>query len=112
MPGAGPVSVPTANLGNQNAAHASIKNAAESLQQALLQMPMGSEEHTQLLEIVKKLSKMSADSAVGPHDQMQGLVAMARKQAQGGAPPGLNAIMPAMPAPPPGGGDAPPPPGA
>ena len=92
----GPVATPTVNSGNQMAAHAAIKNAAEGLQQALLQLPMGSEEHTKLLKIVKELSTMTADSAPDPHAQMQNLVLMARQAAQRGGPPGLNAVMPAM----------------
>jgi hypothetical protein len=95
----GPVSVPSANHGNQVAAHAAIKNAAEGLQQALLQMPMGGEEHTKLLKIVKELAGMTAESAPDPHAQMQNLVAMARQASQRGGPPGLPQA-PAMPQPP------------
>lgn len=98
----GPVTVPSVNAGNQAQAHAAIKNSAELLQQALLQMPMGSEEHTKLLGIVKQLSTMTQDSAPDPHAQMQSLVEMARKAGQGGPPPGLNGAMPAMPTPSPG----------
>ena len=102
----GPVSVPSANHGNQVAAHAAIKNAAEGLQQALLQMPMGSEEHTKLLKIVKDLAGMTADSAPDPHAQMQNLVQMARAAAQRpGGPPGLPQA-PAMPQPAPAGAEA------
>ena len=93
----GPVTVASANPGNQAAAHAAIKNAAEGLQQALLQLPMGSEEHTKILGIVKTLSSMTADSAPDPHAQMQGLVQQARQAAQGGPPAGLSGVMPAMP---------------
>ena len=98
----GPVTVPSVNSGNQVQAHAAIKNAAELLQQSLLQMPMGSEAHTKLLGIVKQLSSMTQDSAPDPHAQMQSLVEMARKAGQGGPPPGLNGVMPAMPTPAPG----------
>lgn len=92
----GPVTIPSANSGNQVQAHASIKNAAELLQQSLLQLPMGSDEHTKLLGIVKQLAGMTADSAPDPAAQMQSLVQMARKAGQGGAPPGLSGVMPAM----------------
>lgn len=105
----GPVTVPSVNAGNQVSAHAAVKNAAELLQQALLQLPMGSEQHTDLLNIVKKLSNITSEAAPDPHAQMQSLVEMARKASQGGAPPGLSGAMPAMqpppsPAPPPAGG--------
>jgi hypothetical protein len=98
----GPVSVPSINAGNQVQAHAAIKNAAEQLQQALVQMPMGSEEHTQLFEIVKKLSKIVADAPPDPHAQMQALVQQARAagQGQGGGPPGLAGMMPPAQTPP------------
>lgn len=102
----GSASVPSQNHGNQMAAHAAIKNAAEGLQQALIQLPMGSEEHTKLLKIVKDLATMTADSAPDPHAQMQSLVAQARQASQRGAPPGFNSMMPAMAPPPPPGGDA------
>jgi len=97
----GPVTTPSINGGNQVSAHAAIKNAAELLQQSLLQLPMGGEEHTKLLGIVKQLAGMTADSAPDPHAQMQSLVEMARKAGQGGPPPGLNGAMPAMAPPPP-----------
>lgn len=97
----GPVTMPSANAGNQVSAQAAIKNAGELLQQALLQIPMGSEHHTDLLNIVKKLSTITADSAPDPHAQMQSLVEMARKAAQGGQPPGLAGAMPATQVPPP-----------
>lgn len=95
--GVGPVTVGSVNSGNQVKAHAAIKNAAEALQQALLQIPMGSEEHTKLLGIVKTLSTMTADSTPDPHAQVQNLVQMSRQQAMRGAPPQLNSMMPAMP---------------
>ena len=104
----GPVTVPSVNGGNQVQAHAAIKNSAELLQQALLQMPMGGEEHTKLLGIVKQLAAMTADSAPDPQAQMQQLLQMARQASQRGAPPGVNGAMPAMPTPSP----APPPPAA
>ena len=96
----GPATVASTNSGNQVSAKAGIEVAAKALQQALLQLPMGGEEHTKLLKIVKDLSGMMADSAPDPHAQMQNLVAMARKASQGGAPQGLSNVMPAM-APPP-----------
>lgn len=103
----GPVTIPSANAGNQVAAHAGIKNAAELLQQSLLQLPMGSDEHTKLLNIVKQLGTMTADSAPDPAAQMQSLVQMARAASQRGAPPGLNSAMPATPVPPPAAGPVP-----
>ena len=104
----GPVTVPSSNAGNQVAAHAAIKNAAELLQQALLQLPMGSEQHTDLLNIVKKLSTITADAQADPAAQMQSLLAMARAASQRGAPPGVAGMMPppAMPPPPPPAPDA------
>jgi hypothetical protein len=92
----GPVTVPSVNSGNQVQAHAQIKNAAEMLQGALLQIPMGSEQHTELLNIVKKLATLTADAAPDPAAQMQSLLQMARAASQRGAPPGLSGAMPAM----------------
>ncbi len=101
------MTTPSVNAGNQVQAYAAIKNAAESLQQAMLQIPMGHEDHTKLLSIVKQLSQMTAESAPDPAAQMQGLVQQARKASQGGAPPGLDKMMaPAMAVPTPGAGPA------
>lgn len=104
----GPVTTPSVNAGNQVAAYAAIKNAAEMLQSAALQIPMGTEEHTKILGIVKDLSKMTLDSTPDPAAQMQNLVQMARQASQRGAPPGLNGVMPAMPLPTPDAGATPP----
>lgn len=95
----GPVTVPSVNAGNQVSAHAAVKNAGELLQQALLQLPMGGEQHTELLNIIKKLSTITSETPPDPHAQMQSLVEMARKASQGGGPPGLAGAMPAMPPP-------------
>ena len=108
LPGAAPrapanvgnVTVPSVNAGNQVAAHAAIKNAAELLQQALLQLPMGGESHTELLNIVKKLSTLTQEAQSDPAAQIQSLVQAARAASQRGVP-GLAGAMPAMPTPPP-----------
>lgn len=96
----GNVTVPSVNAGNQVAAHAAIKNAAELLQQALLQLPMGSEQHTKLLDIVKKLSGIASEGQTDPSAQIQSLVQAARAAAQRGVP-GLPGVMPATQPPPP-----------
>lgn len=97
----GPVAAPSANQGNRVAAVSKIQTAVTALQEALPDLPLGSEVHNEVLTAVKKLSTAlsKADITPDPHAQMQNLVQMARAATQRPAPPAFNAMMPpAMPA--------------
>lgn len=105
----GPVVQPQPNLGNQVQATAKIANALKELQDALPQIPMGSELHTTILDTVKKLSKVTQEAKPDPSMQLQELIRAARERSQGGPlaaaermfPPGGGGAPPAMPVPPP-----------
>jgi hypothetical protein len=108
----GPHTIPQNNPGNAMQAMAKIQQATQLLQEALPQIPMGSEGHQKLMKIVSDLTKQVGEAKASMQQQIQQLLqhVQAQKAAQangGGAmqPPPPNQG-PAMA--PPGGGAPPP----
>lgn len=117
----GPSAPPSQNPGLQAQAMTMVREAVQLLQKALVGLPMGSDEHGDVLQTITKLSKMAPPSAAIPGLQsttLQGLqqdadrsgamqalmrqMAAAKAGGPGGAPggpPGAGA--------PPGGGQPP-----
>lgn len=107
----GPHTIPQGNPGNAMQAMAKIQQATQLLQEALPQIPMGSEGHQKLMKIVSDLTKQIGETKANMQQQIQQLMMHlhAQKAQQAGAggmqPPPPNQG-PAMA--PPGGGAPPP----
>ena len=112
-PNSGPATAPQAQPGNAASAMMKVKNAAMLINEALPNVPMGSEFHGELLKLATTLNKILQKVPEHPGVQATGLIQGARQLAQqspaqaalqqmfppaapGGAPPGG-----APPAPPP-----------
>ena len=100
-------------MGNQVQAAALVGNALKALQEALPAIPMGSELHTTILDVVKKLITVAKSEQPDPHAQLQELIRNARESSAGGPQAALSRMAPppsggppALPAPPPGGPSA------
>lgn len=81
-PNMGPATSPQPNMGNQAAAMNKVQNALTMLEQALPEIPMGSELHHEILKITTQLSKKLQPGTGSPGLQMQELLQMARNQSQ------------------------------
>lgn len=95
--------------GNVGAAAAKVKNAITQLQEALPDLPMGSELHDAVLTAAKSLSGKLSSIDVSPATQMQAKIEDVRRSQQegpmaalqrlggggapGGAPPGGPAMV-------------------
>lgn len=100
-PNAGQAVAPHGNPGSATNAAGMVQTALKALQEALPQIPMGTELHTAVLDSVKKIGAHMADMQASPQMQMQNLLQMMQR-AKAAQP---NAMLAGM-----GGGQPPAPP--
>ena len=114
-PNIGPAPAPNANPGNIMAAMGKISAAAQQIQEALPQIPLGSEIHEKILKVATTLAQIVKEAGVSPATTQQSLIQAARQGQQsmpmmamqkmfpqpgaggapmGGPPPGAGAAMP------------------
>jgi len=79
----GPATVPQSQPGNAAAALQKIQIAAKAINEALPNVPMGTDFHTDLLKVATQLNKILANAPNEPGLQTTGLTQMARQVAQG-----------------------------
>jgi hypothetical protein len=105
-PNTGPATSPQPNAGNEAAAMNKVQLALKTLEEALPQIPMGSDLHHEILKITTQLSKKLQPGTGSPGLQMQELLQMARGQAQSAPMQALARMQAPADAPPamPGGG--------
>jgi hypothetical protein len=90
----GPVASPQTNPGNQVQAMAKIGNALKELQEALPAIPMGSELHTAVMDVVKKLIGVAKNDKPDASIQLQELVKSLREASSGGPQAALARMIP------------------
>jgi hypothetical protein len=100
-PSVGPLTQIQPKPGNVAGAAAKVKNAIAMLQEALPDLPIGSEEHTAVLDAAKALSRKFSQIDVPPAAQQQARIEDVRRAQQGMSPAlqRLGGGAPAMPAP-------------
>jgi hypothetical protein len=79
---AGAATMPQANAGNVQAALTKVKAATKMLQEALPLIPIGSEKHLELMEVIKKLSKAVGEAGESPQQESAALQAAAQNIAK------------------------------
>ena len=111
---AGPASAPQAQPGNASAALQKLQAAAKLINEALPNLPMGTEFHTDVLKIATMVNKaLEKAPAANPQSQVANLVQLAKQTAQGAPMDALSRLYPQPNGPAmPGAGAPPPMPGA
>lgn len=79
---AGAASMSQGNAGNVQAALTKVKAATKMLQEALPLIPIGSEKHMELMEIIKKLSKAIGEAGENPQMETGAMLQAAKNNAQ------------------------------
>lgn len=90
----GPVATPQGNPGNTQAAMTKVKNALQMLQSALPDIPMGNQLHSDVLNVVKSLSKHLSESNDNKGLELQQLIQMAKGSAQNAPTAALARMFP------------------
>src|SRR5579864_7799899 len=76
--GSSPISVPSASPGAAAGAMSKVREAIKILQQALPQLPIGSEPHSKVMAAIQSISKVVPPSAEVPGVQQTALRDLAR----------------------------------
>lgn len=91
----GPASAPQAQPGNASAALQKLQAAAKLINEALPNLPMGTEFHTDVLKIATMVNKaLEKAPTANPQSQVANLVQLAKQTAQGAPMAALSRIFP------------------